>query len=202
VASDDLVSRLSTGMRSVSTLSMAAGSQLPGAAFFLDLSPPLFIPTALLTTGGGLAVVLTVFLKRGAPRVRVQRGVRFISAAVAAAFVYGLLLQALTVSVPQEMGGGDRRQIGFGMSSFSLTARAQDVQRANDLQTPQELMLAFGGYEEGGTRLIWKPWSIVAAALLLSTVFVTAYLSWTYGLALLAASLLEPRTSPATPAHA
>src|SRR5688572_13049607 len=189
-------------MRSLSTLTMAVGSQLPGVAFFLDLAPPLFIPTALLTTGGGLAVFLAVFLKRGSPRVKALRGMRFIGAAVAAAFVYGLLLQALTVSVPQEMGGGDRRQIGFGLSSFSLTARAQEVQRANDLQTPQELMLAFGGYEEGGTQLIWKPWSIVAAALLLSAVFVAAYLSWAYGLAHLAASVLEPRTSPATPAHA
>jgi hypothetical protein len=201
VASDDLVSRISRGMGSLSTLSMAVGSHSRGRVLPRS-GPPLFVPTALLTTGGGLAVFLIVFLKRGTPRASARRAARLIGAGVASAFMYGLLLQALTVSVPQEMGGGDRRQIGFGMSSFSLTARAQDIQRANDLQTPQELMLAFGGYEEGGTGLIWKPWSIVAAALLLSALFVTAYLSWTYGLALLAASLLEPRTSPATPAHA
>jgi hypothetical protein len=176
---------------------MALGSQVPGLAFFVDLAPPAFIPTVLLTTGGGLALFIGVFLKSHAPRVRAHRATRFIGLAVAAAFMYGWLHQSLTVSVPEEMGGGARRQIGLGMLTLSLTDRAREVQRTNDLQTPEELMLAFGGYEEGATRLIWKPWSIAVGTLLLSAAFTTAYLSWTYGMALLAASLVKKHPSEA-----
>jgi hypothetical protein len=183
------VNSIQKSTRKLVILATALGSQLPGISFFLGLAPPDFRVIALLTSGGTIALFLWVFNKREALQQYVVKGVRFVAIAIILAALYGILFQYLTVGTPVSRGGDERFQIGLGMWSISLTDNARTVAQEQHLDTPEELMLAFGGYEQGGRSRIWKGWSIVAASLILSVVFVISFVFWTSGLAYLARSL-------------
>jgi hypothetical protein len=170
------------------TLTAALGSQLPGISFFIGLTPPNFRVITLLISGGTIAVFVRVFNQPRDKQRHVKCGVWSIVIAVFVAAIYVGLFQFLTVGTPAGRGGDQRFQIGFGMYSFSLTDNAQRVAQQNHLETKEDLMLALGGYEQG-TFQIWKPWSIVIAAIILWVVFVASYVFWASGLAHIARSL-------------
>lgn len=170
------------------TLATALGSQLPGISFFAGITPPDFRGIALLTSGGTIAIFIWVFNKRRNQRRDVKRGVKFIATAILCAAIYGVLFQFVTVGTPAARTGHQRFQIGFGMCSFSLKDSVRKVASEQHLVTPEDLMLAFGGYERG-TSQIWKTWSIIAAATMLWVVFIASYMFWTSGLAYLARAL-------------
>lgn len=184
---------IATAIAALSTAAAAVGSQLPGVSFFADFAPPSFKALTLLSGGGALAVFVRVFTSREAPKKRAQLGFRYTAFAIALAVAYSFVIQWVTVTSPSESGAEHRYQIGFGMQDFSLTAEAKAARREQSLQTPQELMLAFGAFQPGGAELIWREWTIVSAALLLSCLFVLTYLSWAYGLACISWSLIRRR---------
>jgi hypothetical protein len=189
---NDLFRSIRQGLKNLSTLTAAIISLLPGLSYFVHYAPPLFTPTALFSSGLGLAVFVAVFSSKQRRNESVRRGSRAIVAAVLLASIYGILFSQLTVGVPEGSESTHQGyQIGFGTYDFSLTPAARDKKREYDLRTPEELMLAFGGYEQGATNLIWYPWTIVSAGILLIFLFVSIFLLWAYGLASLARSLAK-----------
>ncbi len=133
---------IGASVRRLSTrIGAALGSQLPGMSFFLGLVPPDFRALPLLTGGGTIALFIYVFNKRQAQHKDVARGVRLVGAAIVLAIVYGVLFQFVTVGTPASRGGRDRFQIGFGLSSGSLTDNARQVVQQRHIDTPMELML-------------------------------------------------------------
>jgi len=179
----------------MSVLAGAISSGLPGATYFLHYAPPLFAITALLSGGVGLAVFVRVFVIRPDLTTSAKKGFRFVMLAVVAGSVYGVLLPLLTVTSPSDSAlGKERFQIGFRTLDFSLTDEAKKKRDQFDLRTPEDLMLAFGGYEPGGAYLIWRTWTIVLAGFLLIGLFITTFVFWAHGLALLAWSLSRPPT--------
>ena len=170
-------------------LTTALGSQLPGIAFFVGLAPPGFRAITLLASGGTLALFLLVFSKRDSEVNCVRNGVRSVFVAIAIAIAYGFLFSWVTAGPPASRDERVRYQIGFGLSSFSLTAAAQHALSDPHLQTKEDLMLAFGAYDSDRITLVWKSWSVFAAGSLLCILFVAAYVCWTSGLAWLACAL-------------
>jgi hypothetical protein len=168
-------------------------SQLPGLAFFMDLAPPLFPAITLLASGAGLSAFALGYRRT---RDHVRLAARAVVLAVLCAALYAVLLSQWSVAPPPERDRGERFQIGFGLMAFSLTSEARVKTAQMSLRTPEELMLAFGGYEQQGTALIWRTWTIVAAGTLLIATYVLSFLTWCYGLGLLARGL-PPELLPA-----
>jgi hypothetical protein len=179
----------------VSRMSVAAGglaSQLPGVSFFTDQAPPSFGLLTLMTGGLTLAVFVWVFSMRPSASRRARHGVISVIIAIVLALAYTALLNCLTVSAPPETGVSARFQIGFGLLPFSLTpAGLTAVKTSPGNATAEYLMLIKGAFRPGGAELIWKPWTITAAWLILSGTFVLAYLCWAFGLACIAVRLSD-----------
>jgi hypothetical protein len=168
----------------------ALGSQLPGLSFFTNFAPPLFGPLKLMSGGLTLAIFVWVLLSPPKRAARAGLGVAAVIVAVSLAIIYSALLDWTTVSAPPESGIEQRFQIGFGLTPFSLTQEGiKLVQSSPDTATPENLMLTVGAFRPGGPGLIWKSWTITAAWLLLSCVFLFAYLAWSFGLACVALRL-------------
>lgn len=192
---NNLPHEIKGSVKSMSVLAGAISSGLPGATYFLHYAPPLFAITALLSGGVGLAVFVRVFVIRPDLTTSAKKGFRFVMLAVVAGSVYSVLLPLLTVTSPSDSAlGKERFQIGFRTLDFSLTDEAKKKRDQFDLRTPEDLMLAFGGYESGGAYLIWRTWTIVLAGFLLIGLFITTFMFWAHGLALLAWSLSRPPT--------
>jgi hypothetical protein len=184
------MSNIKGGIKNLSVLAGAVGSLLPGLTYFLHGAPPLFTLSALLSGGLGLATFIRVFTIKPAKIASAKKGFDYILIAVFAGSLYGVLLPLLTVTPPSHSTfGQEKYQTGFRTLDFSLTDEARAAKKQFDLRTSEDLMLAFGGYEPGATSLIWRPWTIQVAGLLLVAVFLTMFLFWAYGLALLAWSL-------------
>lgn len=172
------------------TCATALGSQLPGLSFFTSFAPPDFGPLKLITGGLTLAIFVWVFLSRPPGAAGARTGILAVIAAVFFAIVYSALLNWTTVSAPPETGSAQRFQVGFGLAPFSLTPEGHKLIQSNpDGVTPEDLMLAKALFRPHGPELIWKPWTITAAWLLLSCVFLLSYLAWSFGLACVALNL-------------
>jgi len=168
----------------------AAGSQLPGVAFFTNFAPPSFDPITLITGGLTLAIFVWVFFRLPNEVVSTQIGVAAVIVSVVLAILYSALLNWTTVLAPPETGIAQRFQIGFGLAPLSLTPEGLKLVQSNpEGATPEYLMLAKGAFRPGGAALIWKLWTITVAWLLLSAVFVLTYITWAFGLACVAIKL-------------
>ncbi|NKK60603.1 hypothetical protein [Rhizobium ruizarguesonis] len=167
----------------------AIASQLPGLSFFTDYTPPSFGLMTLLT--GGLTLAVFVWVLASTPRSSnfAGFGVATIVIAVLLAVIYLALLSWVTVPAPIETGIDERFQIGFGLLDFSLTDRARTLLQSHNGSTPQDLMLAVAGFRPGGAELLWKPWTVTSAWLLLVCNFILTYFLWSLGLALIATRL-------------
>lgn len=181
---------LPTALQALSTGATAVGTQLPGVGFFISLAPPLFPASVLLLGSGGLAIFVTVFVKRrSAPRN--AKPLKYIALALIAAAIYGILFQFVTVPAPAETRLNGRYQVGFGVLDSGLTPDGREMKRHLDRKTAEELMLALGGYEPGAVYTIWAPWAVVTAGSTLIILFGACYLLWAYGLALVALQLMS-----------
>jgi hypothetical protein len=197
VPPSNLTAVIKGALKNLSVLAGALGSLLPGLTYFLHAAPPLFALSALLSGGLALAIFVRVFVT-GPDRVAAaKKGFHYVLVAVFMGTAYGMLLPLLTVTPPTHSTfARERFQIGFRTFDFSLTPEARNKKQQFDLKTPEDLMLAFGGYEPGATTLIWRPWTIQTAGLILIVIFLTTFLLWAYGLALLAWGLTTGRTAP------
>lgn len=190
MASNSPGSNIQRGVKTVATLGGALSGGLPGAAYFTHNAPPLFALTGVVSGGVGVGIFVYVFLARPDLRGAAKGAVRVLISAVLLGAVYGVLLTLLSVTTPTDSGSdGARFQIGFRTADLSLTPDARTKRDQLDLRTPEDLMLAYGGYEPGTSYRIWKTWTIVAAGMLLIVLFVVTFVLWAYGLALLAWSL-------------
>jgi hypothetical protein len=182
----DLPNQIQSSSTRMVTLTTALGSQLPGLSFFLGLAPPGFRAVTLLTGGGTLAIFLLKFSKREPYADCIQKGVRSLTIAILTAIAYGFFFAYVTAGPPAPRSEHVRYQVGFGLAPFSLTPAALRVANEQHLSTKEELMLAFGAYDEDATSRIWKSWSIFVAGAILIGMFVLTYYYWTSGLAWLA----------------
>jgi hypothetical protein len=190
------VSSIQRSVKTVATLGGALSGGLPGAAYFTHNAPPLFALTGVVSGGVGVGIFVYVFLVRPDLRVAAKGAIRVLISAVLLGAVYGVLLTLLSLTPPTDSGSdGARVQIGFRTADLSLTADARKKRDQLDLRTPEDLMLAYGGFEPGTTYRIWKTWSIAAAGMLLIVLFVVTFVLWAYGLALLAWSLSSEHTA-------
>lgn len=170
----------------------AVASQLPGLSFFTSNAPPSFGLLALVTSGLTLAIFVWVLTTTPPSRDRSRMGLVAIVAAILLGVAYAGLLNWVTVPAPAETGVDQRYQIGFGLSDFSLTDRGKaSLKTAPGGLTPQDLMLNNGAFRFGGPELIWRPWTITLAELLLTGVFLVTYFLWAFGLACVSTRLVK-----------
>ncbi len=173
----------------------AVASQLPGLSFFTSNAPPSFGLLSLMTSGITLAIFVRVLTTTSASHDRSRTGLVAISGAIVLALTYAGLLGWVTVSAPQETGVAQRFQIGFGLSSFSLTEEAKVLLQATPGgATPEDLMLMKGAFRPGGPQLLWKSWTITLAWSLLTAVFLLAYGLWSFGLACVGSRMVASRS--------
>jgi len=156
--------------RIASSLSLWVGllaSTLPLVLWWTGDAPPFLgrWSWVLGLVGLGIALQPHAAQRRAAGT---RRGVRvwFVLGVLCLA-LYLFALEGLTAVPPGERTG-PRVQIGFGMSSWSLTRPAQEIAATEDLHTPQELLLSIAAFHEdgGSASELWKPWSLVTAGLL------------------------------------
>jgi hypothetical protein len=186
------VGRIRSAVAVLATCATALGSQLPGVSFFTNFAPPDFGALKLVTGGLTLAVFVWVFRSWAPGAAAGKTSIIAVLTAVFLAIGYSALLDWTTVSAPPQTGNAQRFQIGFGLAPFSLTPKGLElVQSSPDSVNPQYLMLATGGFQPGGAELVWKRWTITAAWLILSLVFLLSYLAWSFGLACVAINLTD-----------
>lgn len=159
-----------------------------GVAFFNSYAPPVFEASSLLTGGAGIAIILFILTSRSKKRTSATRPLYFIFIGLLLVVIYGLARDYYTVSPPPTWNG-NRIQIGFYLSQWSMTEKAIDYLVKDPGITPERLMLVFGAYEEHGVEKIWKPWSVISAGSILIILFSAGFLLWTTGFAQLAKSL-------------
>lgn len=177
-------------------LTGAATASAPLWSVFPD-APPL-VPYGRPTVAAVCAVLLiVVFARPHGGRARGERIARLRSALLwlVAALVllssYNLLLNDLTVIEPQAQKA--RFQIGFARAEWSLTDVGRRMASEHPLWTPVQLMLGASAFQsDTGAMLVWQPWSVRAAGLLLATVYFALFTSW-----IMAVAIAVRETSPA-----
>lgn len=173
----------------------AIASQLPGLSFFTNNAPPEFGLLSLMTSGLTLAIFVWVLTTTPEESDRSRSGLIAIGSAIVLGIAYVGLLNWLTVWSPAETGVAQRFPIGFGLSDFSLTDNARQLLKDSATETTtQDLMLKIGGFRPGGPQLLWKPWTITSAWLLLSAVFLITYSLWSFGLACVATRMVNRKS--------
>ena len=177
---------LATGGRRVGA---ASGVVIPALSFFSSYPPPLFPAVSLITSALSGAILLAARawrpksdpVSQRMPRV-VTLGGTFVVLSIPFLIAYVLALQFTTVRVP---ASGDRLQIGFGRSNWTLTEAGKTWTR----QFPQitaEQLLRNEGFAQDRAQIIWETWSIYSAGALLIVLYFLAFGIWTTGFALLA----------------
>lgn len=183
--------------RFVTVLTGAATASAPLWSVFPD-APPL-VPYGRPTVASVCAVLLVVVFARphrgrarGERIARLRSAVLWLVAALVLLASYNLLLDDLTVLEPQ--AHKTRFQIGFARAEWSLTDVGHRMAREHPLWTPTQLMLGAGAFQsDTGAMLVWRPWSVRAAGLLLAAVYFVLFVSW-----IMAVALAAREISPAT----
>jgi hypothetical protein len=178
-------------------LTGAATASAPLWSVFPD-APPL-VPYGRPTVAAACAVLLVVVFMR--PRVgrtcrerttRLRWAVLWLGAALVLLSVYNMLLNELTVLEPQTYK--TRFQVGFGRAEWSLTDVGRAMVREHPLWTPEQLMLGAGAFQSNtGAMLVWQPWSVRIAGLVLVGVYFPLFVSWIMAVAI-AAREVSPLT--------
>lgn len=189
---DPSLSRLPSAIKRIGTLAAggAGGVAIPGITVLTEHSPPLFPLAALLTGSAGVFILVWGYRSKFDIQVIPKRAVIIIMLAIASVVGYEVGLRFLTVLPPVERGR-DREQIGFHMAAWSLTDYAtEQLTTLNadpeiEVTTPLDAMMALGGYKDG-PEIIWKPWTIILAGLVLLVLFAAGFALWTYGFAITA----------------
>ncbi|MCP4245813.1 MAG: hypothetical protein GY778_02080 [bacterium] len=191
--------RLLRALKLLSTLLAISGVTLPGMTFFTEHAPPLFESVGLLTSGIALAVLCLGFMSEVSLQTVRRRVLLWVSIGIVCVGGYDIGRRYTTVVAPHPRSG--RVQIGFGRLDFCLKQKGLDLKAAKPYLTAQDWVMRVGGFgQEAKLELLWKSGWIVAAGVLLLLLFITVFVFWTYGFALLAkwiALLMRP-LSPVT----
>jgi len=172
-------------------LGAASGVGVPAFAFFSSFPPP-FLPSISLISAAlsGAILVIAVAWKPKAdgqnqtlPRI-VKQGKRFLSLSVPLLIGYILLLQFTTVPMPTQPS--TRLQIGFGMLDWTLTEAAKDWKSSNPSLTVAQMIKNEAAFTQDRIGILWQTWSIYIAGFLLIVLYLSAFIAWTSGFALLA----------------
>jgi hypothetical protein len=167
-----------------------SGAIVPAWSFFLHVAPPLFpqISLVLAALAGALVAIVAAYVPRvsrstlGLPSI-VRNAAALISIALVFLIAYVVLWQEWTVANMNDPTV--RYQIGFGKANWGLTTEGLKDRDDPRLFTVQDWMSAHGWSPET-PRIIWKSWTIDSAGLILITIFVSGFISWSVGFSLLA----------------
>ena len=179
---------INKSLKWLALLGGGVGSSLPGIAYWRESAPPFLAAWSWLVTGVAVAVLVYGYFKPlVAPQTIPRIALRYIIAALVLVTLYGVLLRYTTVQHSKREG--PRYQVGFHTFDWSLkepqAIRGLSKEVGKDL-TAEELMMAYGAFKPGGPEKVWKFWTIIVAGVLLVIVFVSGFISWTYGFAILA----------------
>lgn len=180
-------SKISKSLKCLSLLGGGVGSFLPGIAYWRESAPPLLGAWSFLVTGVALALLVYGYSKRLVPQHIPRSALRYILAAMVLAIAYGVCLRYTTVQHSKRKG--PRYQIGFHTFDWSVKDPEEKGRLSKSMGkelTAEELMNAYGAFNPGGPEKVWKFWTIIVAGTLLLLLFVSGFIFWTYGLALLA----------------
>lgn len=183
--------RFKTG---ASWLGAGLGVGLPGLSFFTRYAPPLFPMTSLITALPA-AILYLVYARRSRPDLRrtgmpndEKRAAYLIGIGLVFLIVYALLFLYTTIPSPI----GERLQIGFGLSNWSLTEAGQNWVQAQPTITVMEIVKREAAFDQDRLPILWKTWSIYSAGVLLIFVYFVGFISWTIGFAFLAKGQSAP----------
>jgi hypothetical protein len=164
------------------------GIGLPGLSFFTTYVPPLF-PIISLITALPAAILLFVFALRSGPDRRrgglprdETRAAYFVAGGLTLVVLYLLLFLYTTIPSPT----GERLQIGFGLSPWSLTEAGQSWVKSQPTITVVEMVKREAAFEQDRLFILWKSWSIYLAGVLVFLFYLLGFISWTSGFAFLA----------------
>lgn len=173
--------------RPLALLAVFLGVTGPSISYFTEYCPPLLPLSAIATTAVSLIIALLVrsWRHHGTRSRSTLRAILLsIIGSIACMALYVVLFQFTTVS-PRTPGrpllSPEREQIGFYLSSWSLTEEGrEDLRLVTGQAAPKDLMLlnAWPPPER-----LWQPWTIAVAGLFLVALFGMGSLLWTYAFA-------------------
>jgi hypothetical protein len=194
---DNLPRRTSAMAKIVTNISWLVGAftqSFPAVADFSGHAPPYFPRVGVLVSVLGLCVFAWSYFRARKSRRLLGRGLAYVVTSILLLAIYGVFLEYCTVRPPPHREGYSRRQIGFYMVNWSLTDQAKrDREKLLsqdppiEINTPNDFMKIYGVWGgEGRTDEIWTLWSIILAGSLMLVLFLAAFISWAYGIALVA----------------
>jgi len=172
-------------------LGAGAGAGVPAFTFFFSFPPPLFPGISLISAALSSAILLIALAwnpkvqgsDHTLPRI-VKQGKWFLILSIPLLIAYILLLQFTTVPIPTE--SGTRLQIGFGKLDWTLTEAAKDWKISDPSLTVTQMIKNEAAYTQDRLAILWKTWSVYVAGLLLILLYLSGFITWTGGFALLA----------------
>jgi hypothetical protein len=186
----------------LSWFGVGGGALVPGFLFFTSFSPPLFPGISIVISALATAIIFSVYSykskerndkSRGLPKY-VRIGILLLGIAIILIILYVITFQAWTILEPQK--NEIRFQIGFGKAEWSLTEGiGKDLKKEFPYGPVTEWALNERAFDQERVELIWKPWTIYFAGVLLILIYFSSFILWTIGFALMAkhASFLSDR---------
>src|ERR1043166_5412978 len=176
--------------KSIKGLGAGIGVLVPGFTYFTKYAPPYFPGITLLTAAVATATVVITYyyspsLVRGSPHTLpplLKTAIKVFVISILLLLLFTILLDLCTVVVP---GTTQRMQIGFGELDWSLTPYGQHVKATRPLATPQQ-WLWDESFSTNAPKLIWIWWTIHLSGILITLVFMFAFVLWTFGWSLIA----------------
>jgi hypothetical protein len=175
-----------------------AGAFVPGYTFFTTYSPPFFPGISILTgvLSAAMIYITSTYNPPTETRARsFEKLIRFSMLFLITAFIllsiYVILLRFCTVLEPQSYE--QRFQVGFYKFDFSLTEVGLNLKHKTPSAPIEDWILSEGAFRPGGPEIIWRPWSITIAGLLLVFIYMLGFVLWTVGFSLLAKHKSKPK---------
>lgn len=175
-------------LQSTTGLMAGVGAVVPAVLAFQKLAPPFLSPVIWLVPALATAIIFGVYYFRFREPTDGERmpplvkyGLRILAASIVLLLAYLILIRFTTTLDPV---GEERYQIGFGKAAWGLTEFAQTHKKPSD--SVRTWMLQGGYYREDGPEALWTATAIVTAGILLTVVFMVAFIGWSMGWAMLA----------------
>jgi hypothetical protein len=178
------------GFKSIKGVGAGIGVLVPGFVYFTKYAPPYFPGITLLTTAFATAtVVITYYYSPSLVKSSthtlppiLKKAIKAFVVSILLLLVYTILLDLCTVLVP---GTTQRMQIGFAKFDWSLTTYGQQVKAAKPFATPQK-WLWDESFATDAPKFIWSSWAIHLSGILMTIVFMFAFVLWTFAWSLIA----------------
>lgn len=175
-------------LKAITALVATLGAFVPFLLDYKFLTPPFLLPVPWLVPALALISVLGVYhyrFREDKSRLRMPRlvrfGIRSLSISLGTLVLYLIILPLTTSVDPLEQR---RYQIGFWKFGWSLTDFARKYK--DPTETIRRWMLEGGYYHPDGPGQLWTMTSIIGAGLLLTVLFVLAFVLWCIGWCLIA----------------